>query len=314
VACGLLYGPVKRLSSVSSQLQPVMAAAERVFAILDQPTEQHLDQGRLEPGRVERGVALEHVSFHYGPDNPAALQDVSLRIDVGEMVALVGSSGSGKSTIVNLIARFYEPTSGRVLLDGCDVRDIKLTALRQLIGIVSQETVLFHDSVRKNIAFGRSDLPLEAVVMASKAAYAHNFITALPQGYDTVLGERGLSLSGGERQRLAIARAFLINPPILILDEATSSLDYESEAIVQQALSDLIKGRTTLVVAHRLSTVQQADRIMVLEKGRIAEVGTHADLLRQNGIYRRLYDRQFRDDEPEPILGPEPAEEPTRHG
>jgi len=313
VACGLLYGPVKRLSAVSSQLQPVMAAAERVFAILDQPTEHQLDQGRLEPGRVERGVALERVSFYYGPGNPPALQEVSLRIDVGEMVALVGSSGSGKSTIVNLIARFYEPTSGRVLLDDCDVREIKLTALRRLIGIVSQETVLFLDSVRNNIAFGRADLSLDAVVVAAKAAYAHNFITALPQGYDTVLGERGLSLSGGERQRLAIARAFLINPPILILDEATSSLDYESEAIVQQALGDLIKGRTTLVVAHRLSTVQQADRIMVLEKGRIVEVGTHAQLLSQSGVYRRLYDRQFRDDEPEPAVGAEPAE-PLRHG
>ena len=314
VACGLLYAPVKRLSAVSSQLQPVMAAAERVFAILDQPTEHQLDRGRLEPGRVKQGIALERVSFYYGPDSPATLQEVSLRIDVGEMVALVGSSGSGKSTIVNLIARFYEPASGRVLLDGCDVREIRLTALRQLIGIVSQETVLFYDTVRNNIAFGRADLPLEAVVAAAKAAYAHNFITALPQGYDTVLGERGLSLSGGERQRLAIARAFLINPPILILDEATSSLDYESEAIVQQALGDLIKGRTTLVVAHRLSTVQKADRIMVLEGGRIVEEGPHAQLLRHNGVYRRLYDRQFRDEEPEPIIGEEPTGEPSRHG
>jgi subfamily B ATP-binding cassette protein MsbA len=314
VACGLLYGPFKRLSSVGSQLQPVMAAADRVFAILDQPTEHQLDRGRLEPAEVEQGIALERVSFQYGPDSPAALQEVSLRIDVGEMVALVGSSGSGKSTIVNLIARFYDPSSGRVLLDGRDVREIRLTALRQLIGIVSQETVLFHDTVRNNIAFGRADLPLEAVVAAAKAAYAHNFITALPDGYDTVLGERGLSLSGGERQRLAIARAFLINPPILILDEATSSLDYESEAIVQRALGNLIKGRTTLVVAHRLSTIQQADRIMVLEKGRIVEVGTHAQLLLQSGVYRRLYDRQFRDDEPEPIVNAESTEEPLRHG
>jgi ATP-binding cassette, subfamily B, bacterial MsbA len=314
VACGLLYGPVKRLSTVGSQLQPVMAAADRVFAIFDQPTEQQLDRGRIEISRVARGIEFDRVSFQYGPDSPPALQEVSLRIGVGEMVALVGSSGSGKSTIVNLIARFYEPASGRVLVDGHDVLDIKLSSLRGLIGIVSQETVLFQDTVRNNIAFGRADLPLEAVMAAAKAAYAHNFITALSQGYDTVLGERGLSLSGGERQRLAIARAFLINPPILILDEATSSLDYESEAIVQQALSNLIKGRTTLVVAHRLSTVQQADRIMVLEGGRIMETGTHAELLRQEGVYRRLYDRQFRDEEPESIVGAEPTEEPLRHG
>ena len=312
-ASALLYGPVKRLSIVGSQLQPVMAAADRIFVILDQATENELDRGRLEPTRVKQGIEFERVSFQYGPDSPPALQEVSLRIGIGEMVALVGSSGSGKSTIVNLIARFYEPSSGRVRLDGHDLRDIKLTALRRLIGIVSQETVLFHDTVRNNIAFGRADLPLEAVIEAAKAAYAHNFITSLPQGYDTLLGERGLSLSGGERQRLAIARAFLINPPILILDEATSSLDYESEAIVQQALSELIKGRTTLVVAHRLSTVQQADRIMVLEGGRIVEEGAHAQLLRHNGVYRRLYDRQFRDDEePEPLIDAEPTEKPFR--
>jgi subfamily B ATP-binding cassette protein MsbA len=318
VACGLLYGPVKRLSAVGSQLQPVLAAADRVFAILDQPTEHQMDRGRIELDRVTRGIEFERVSFQYGPDNPPALQEVSLRIGAGEMVALVGSSGSGKSTIVNLIARFYEPTSGRVLLDGHDVLDIRLLSLRRLIGIVSQETVLFQDTVRNNIAFGRADLPLEAVIEAAKAAYAHNFITALAQGYDTVIGERGLTLSGGERQRLAIARAFLINPPILILDEATSALDYESEAIVQKALSDLIKGRTTLVVAHRLSTVQQADRILVLEGGRIVEEGTHAQLLRLEGVYRRLYDRQFRDDDPEPMVDPlvgaEPAKEPLRHG
>ncbi|MBI3620913.1 MAG: ATP-binding cassette domain-containing protein [Nitrospirae bacterium] len=314
VACGLLYGPVKRLSTVGSQLQPVMAAADRIFAILDQPTEMQMDRGRIELTRVERGIEFERVSFRYEPDSPPALQEVSLRIGAGELVALVGSSGSGKSTIVNLIARFYEPSSGRVLLDGHDLRDVRLTALRRLIGIVSQETILFQDTVRNNIAFGRADLPLEAVIEAAKAAYAHNFITALSRGYDTVIGERGLTLSGGERQRLAIARAFLINPPILILDEATSALDYESEAIVQQALNDLIKGRTTLVVAHRLSTVQQADRILVLEGGRIVEEGAHEPLLRQNGVYRRLYDRQFRDDESESLLGAAPAEESSRHG
>ena len=305
-ACVLLYAPVKRLTAVTSQLQPVMAAAERIFSILDEPTEPQLDRGTHDVRGVTRGLELQCVSFQYGPEHPAALQEVSFRIDTGEMVALVGSSGSGKSTIVNLIARFYEPSAGRLLIDGLDVREIKLESLRRLIGIVSQETVLFHDTVRNNIAYGRPDLPQEAVTAAAQAAYAHNFITAMPQGYDTMIGERGQTLSGGERQRLAIARAFLINPQILILDEATSSLDYESEAIVQEALAALIKGRTTLVVAHRLSTVQRADRILVLEGGRIVEEGPHAELLRQNGVYRRLYDRQFRDEEPQN------ADEPIR--
>lgn len=300
-ACILLYAPVRRLSSISSQLQPMIAAAERLFTILDAPTETQLDTGRVALKAVRQGIDLRHVSFHYGPHHPLALQDVTFGVSAGEMVALVGGSGSGKSTVVNLIARFYEPTSGQIFIDDIDLRKIALPSLRQLIGMVSQETILFHDTIRNNIAFGRADLPLDAVVAAAKAAYAHNFITALSHGYDTVIGERGLTLSGGERQRLAIARAFLVDPPLLILDEATSALDYESEAMVQQALTNLIKGRTTLVIAHRLSTVQQANRIVVLEGGRIVEQGTHAQLLQQAGVYRRLYERQFRDEEPEEV-------------
>ncbi|HUJ78784.1 MAG TPA: ABC transporter transmembrane domain-containing protein [Nitrospiria bacterium] len=300
-ACILLYAPVKRLSTISSQLQPLSVSADRLFSILDVPTETQLDAGRIELKAVRQGIALQQVSFRYGPHHPLALEDVTFTVSAGEMVALVGSSGSGKSTVVNLIARFYEPTSGRIAIDGLDLRDIALPSLRRLIGMVSQDTILFHDTVRNNIAFGRADLPLEAVVAAAKSAHAHSFITALSDGYDTVIGERGLTLSGGERQRLAIARAFLVDPPILILDEATSSLDYESEAMVQQALTDLIKGRTTLVIAHRLSTVQQAHRIVVLKGGRIVEEGRHEQLLQLNGVYRRLYERQFRDEEAEEV-------------
>lgn len=309
-ACLLLYAPVKRLSVVSSQLQPVAVAADRIFAILDVPTEMQLDRGRVELKAVRQGIELQQVSFCYAPQRPLVLEEVTFRVAAGKMVALVGSSGGGKSTVVNLIARFYEPTSGRILIDGIDLQEITLPSLRRLIGIVGQETMLFHDTVRNNIAYGRTDLSLEAVTTAAKAAYAHGFITALPQGYDTVIGERGSTLSGGERQRLAIARAFLVDPPVLILDEATSSLDSESEAMVQQALAELIKGRTTLVIAHRLSTVQQADRIIVLKGGRIIEDGTHAQLLRQNGVYRRFYERQFRDEEPEELTPLGQSEQP----
>jgi subfamily B ATP-binding cassette protein MsbA len=312
--CILLYAPVKKLSTVSSQLQPMATAADRLFSILDVPSETQSDEGRIELTAVRQGIDLQQVSFRYSPHSPLALQEVTFRVSAGEMVALVGGSGSGKSTVVNLIARFYEPVGGRIVIDSVDLRDITLPSLRRLIGMVGQETILFHDTIRNNIAYGRTDLSMEAVMAAAKAAYAHGFIMAMPQGYDTVLGERGLTLSGGERQRLAIARAFLVNPPILILDEATSSLDYESEAMVQQALTELIKGRTTLVIAHRLSTVQQAHRIVVLEGGRIVEEGTHTQLLQQNGVYRRLYDRQFRDEEPESVVGTEPIEEPSRHG
>jgi len=222
------------------------------------------------------------------------LRELDLAIRAGEIVALVGSSGAGKSTLVNLLPRFFDPDSGRVAIDGVDIRDLRLGSLRSLIGVVTQETVLFNDSVRHNIAYGRTDLPLERVREAAAAAYADEFIMQLQHGYDTVIGEAGLRLSGGQRQRLAIARALLKNAPILILDEATSQLDSQSEALVQKALYNLMQGRTTLVIAHRLSTVMKADRIVVMEAGRLVEEGSHDQLLALGGTYKRLYELQFR--------------------
>ena len=239
------------------------------------------------------GVAFEGVCFSYD-GRRMVLREVDFAIRAGEIVALVGSSGAGKSTLVNLLPRFFDPDHGRVAIDGVDIRDLRLGSLRSLIGIVTQETVLFNDSVRHNIAYGRTDLPLERVREAAAAAYADEFIMQLPQGYDTVIGESGLRLSGGQRQRLAIARALLKNAPILILDEATSQLDSQSEALVQKALYNLMQGRTTLVIAHRLSTVMKADRIVVMEAGRLVEEGSHDQLLALGGTYKRLYELQFR--------------------
>jgi subfamily B ATP-binding cassette protein MsbA len=228
------------------------------------------------------------------------LEDVELSVRRGEMVAIVGSSGAGKSTLVNLLPRFYDVTGGALLIDGRDVREVSLGSLRRLIGLVTQEVILFDDTVRNNIAYGRIDIPLDDVVAAAKAAHAHGFIEGLAQGYDTPLGESGHRLSQGQRQRLSIARALLKNPPILILDEATSSLDSESEAEVQAALENLMLHRTVFVIAHRLSTVRRADAILVLDHGRIVECGTHADLLARSGIYARLHHLQFRDETPGP--------------
>jgi ATP-binding cassette, subfamily B, bacterial MsbA len=231
------------------------------------------------------------VRFAY--EREPVLRELDLSIKVGEIVALVGPSGAGKSSLVNLLPRFFDPDLGRVSIDGVDIRELDLAALRALIGIVTQETILFNDTIRNNIAYGRSDLSLERVREAAAAAYADEFIMQLPQGYDTRIGESGLKLSGGQRQRLAIARAILKDAPILILDEATSQLDSESEALVQKALGNLMHGRTTLVIAHRLSTVMNADRIVVMEGGRIVDQGTHAELIDRGGVYRRLYELQF---------------------
>jgi subfamily B ATP-binding cassette protein MsbA len=298
-----LLQPLKQLSQMRTTAQSSLASAERLFEILDSPAEFQLDPGTRDKATFERDLRFENVTFSYG-DAPV-LTEIDLTARKGEVVALVGPSGSGKSTLVDLIPRFYEPGRGRILLDGVDTRDIKLPALRALTGIVSQETVLFHDTVRANIAYGAGEKYTQAQIeAAARAANAHEFITELPRGYDTMLGERGTRLSGGQRQRLAIARALLSDPPILILDEATSALDTESERLVQEAVDRLLQGRTVFVIAHRLSTITHADKIIFLDRGEIVEQGTHADLLAKRGAYSRLYTLQFggNGDDPRPEI------------
>ncbi|MHB1264132.1 MAG: ABC transporter ATP-binding protein [Gemmatimonadaceae bacterium] len=295
-----LLPPLKSLSQTPTTAQQSLASAERIFEVLDQPTEQQLDRGTREVTGFHDSVRFEQVSFAY--DDDPVLRDVSFTARKGEVVALVGASGAGKSTLVDLIPRFHEPTAGRILLDGTDVREIRLDSLRRLIGIVSQDTVLFNDTVRHNIAYGSADRFSPAQVeAAARAANAHGFITELPEGYDTVLGERGTRLSGGQRQRLAIARALLVDRPILILDEATSALDTESERLVQEAIERLLAGRTVFVIAHRLSTVRHADCILVLERGAVVERGTHQALLARRGAYHRLHSLQFQSDASRPV-------------
>ena len=284
--------PIKSLAEVNANVQQGMAAATRVFGLLDTPSTIVDRPGARPLGKFRDLIRYQDVWFEYKPGFPV-LSGVSFDIRRGEVVALVGSSGAGKSTAMDLLARFYDPTSGRITIDGLDLQEGTLASLRGQLGIVTQETLLFHDTVRRNIAYGRPDAEDREVREAAEAAHSHSWIARLPQGYDTVIGERGTKLSGGERQRLAIARALLKNPPILLLDEATSSLDTESERLVQEALERLMRNRTVLVIAHRLSTVQHADRIVVLERGRVVASGTHAELIAQEGLYRRLYDLQF---------------------
>ena len=289
-----LLQPLKQLSQMRTTAQSSLASAERLFEIMDSPAEFQRDRGTRDTASFDRELRFEGVTFSYG-DAPV-LSGINLTARKGEVVALVGPSGSGKSTLVDLIPRFYEPAGGRIVLDGIDTREIRLPVLRSLTGIVSQETVLFHDTVRNNIAYGAENrYTQEQIEAAARAANAHEFIVELPRGYDTLLGERGTRLSGGQRQRLAIARALLTDPPILILDEATSALDTESERLVQEAVDRLLQGRTVFVIAHRLSTIAHADQILVLDRGEIIERGSHAELLARRGAYYRLYSMQFGD-------------------
>jgi ATP-binding cassette, subfamily B, bacterial MsbA len=291
----MVFTPLRRLSGSNNTIQQALAAAERVFGVIDLVTEQETDRGQLVMPPIQRSVVYQDVTFIYEGQTVPALSDVDLVIPAGQMVAVVGSSGSGKTTLANLLPRFYHPTAGAVLIDGVDIQSFTLASLRAQIGIVSQEVVLFDDTVLNNIAFGRQEATKADVMQAARLAYAHEFIERLPQGYATVVGEKGIKLSGGERQRLAIARAILRDPPLLILDEATSALDTESERVVQLALTNLMAHRTTLVIAHRLSTVQRADLIVVLDRGTIVETGTHDELLLRGGQYKRLHALQFQD-------------------
>jgi subfamily B ATP-binding cassette protein MsbA len=289
----LLLTPIRRLSNINVTLQRGIAAGQNIFAVLDETPER--DTGHTPMERARGALRLENVSFRYEPGGPDVLRDIDLDIQPGESVALVGRSGSGKTTLVNLLPRFFHPTRGRILLDGHDIEDLRLRDLRRQIAYVGQDVTLFADTIAANIAYGRVESTEEEVREAAVAAHALEFIERLPDGFDTLIGENGVLLSGGQRQRLAIARALLRDAPLLILDEATSALDNESERMVQAALRNLMHTRTTVIIAHRLSTIEHADRIVVLDAGRVMEVGRHADLLARDGIYTHLYQLQFRD-------------------
>ena len=290
----MLYEPVKRLTNVNNTIQQGVAGAKRVFSIIDMIPDIRNDINAIDLPKISRDIDIENVTFCY--EETPVLRSINLSIKAGEVVAFVGMSGGGKTTLVNLIPRFYDVTEGRILIDGHDIRNVTIESLRGQIGIVTQQTILFNDTVRNNIAYGNIEKTDENIIQAARAANAHDFITNLPKGYDTVIGEQGAKLSGGERQRISIARALLKDAPILILDEATSSLDTEAEIEVQDALENLMKGRTTLIIAHRLSTIRNAHRIIVLANGEIVEEGTHESLLEKRGEYFKYYTMQFKDE------------------
>jgi subfamily B ATP-binding cassette protein MsbA len=303
-----IAGSIGQLGGLWGSLQEALGATKRLFEILDTHTDIADAADACPLPHVEGRITFDHVSFAY-KDNPGAsiLCDVSFEARPGEVLALVGPSGAGKTTLVNLIPRFFDATSGQVCVDGRDVRSVQVKSLREQVGLVPQDTLLFGGTVRENILYGRLSASEAAMVEAARAANAHEFIIQLPKGYDTVVGERGVKLSGGQRQRVAIARAILKDPRILLLDEATSSLDSESEGLVQEALERLMKGRTSIVIAHRLSTIKNADRIAVLSDGELAGFGTHAELMALDGLYARLYRMQFKPEQPMPVVG-QPAE------
>ena len=289
-----LFQPLKNLTNVVNELQNGLASADRVFAIMDIKSDIQDSNNAIEIKDLESSLSFKDVSFSYGDKNKKVLHNINFKINKGEIIALVGPSGAGKSTLVDLIPRFYDTLSGAVTIDGKDIKELKINSLRSLMGIVTQETFLFDDSVKANIAYGVENISDERVKDAAKAANAHEFIQNLPEGYDTIIGERGVSLSGGQKQRIAIARAIVKNPPILILDEATSSLDSESEKHVQSAIENLMNERTVFVIAHRLSTVHNANKILVLEKGQIVQEGKHDELVNIDGLYKQLHKMQFR--------------------
>lgn len=295
-ALGLMYEPLKRVNKMNIAFQSALSAATRVFEVFDTQSSVQDKPGATELASLRDTVSFEDVRFAYGDADGKVLRGIGFHSHVGQMIAFVGSSGSGKTTLINLIPRFYDPTGGRILVDGRDISEVTVKSLRAQIAMVTQDTFLFADSIRNNIAYGRADAPLSQIIEAARRANAHEFISRTTKKYDTQIGELGVKLSGGQRQRLAIARALFKNAPILILDEATSSLDTESEAEVQEALENLMEGRTTFVIAHRLSTIRRADRILVLKDGVIVEDGCHEDLIAHDGEYARLYKMQFRDE------------------
>jgi subfamily B ATP-binding cassette protein MsbA len=292
----MLYQPIKRLNGIYNIFQQALGSSQRVFEYLAHPHDVAESASAADMPPFSRSIVFEHVGFHYPEhENEPTLGDIDLTVNAGEVVAIVGPSGAGKSTLLNLLPRFFDPTAGRILIDGADLTSLKLSSLRSQIAVVTQETFLFDETVFNNIAYGQPNTPREQVVRAAQAAIAADFIEAMPDGYHTNLGERGYRLSGGQRQRISIARALLKDAPILLLDEATSHLDTESEMLVQQALGNLMKGRTVIVVAHRLSTIRSADKIVVVEDGKIVDIGKHDRLLASSPVYQRLFELQSAD-------------------